>query len=786
MNSSRTIGFLVDWLEDEYQNTILEGMAAAIKEHNSRLICFEGGVIESQLTFEIQRNFIYDWATPSNVDGLIVLSNSLFRETNVDRITSFCSQFHPLPLVSLTVDLEGIPSLLIDNKYGMKALVEHLVEIHGFRKFAYIDGPEKNRDAEERRAVFFDTLAIHDIIPEKKSIIQGDFREESGYRAICELFEVRKVDVEAIVAANDNMAIGALDKLSKLGKNVPWEIALTGFDDLQGSKWSCTPLTTVNQSLYEQGAKAVEMLIDMIDGKEVPDKIMIPTTLVIRESCSCFNRSVIDFSTIPHAGHTIPHAAGIKKERGKIKKYIMQAVEKAATTESPVIPDAVIDNLLDAFERWITANSDKKTLKVWNSSLVEIFKKGGTVMLCHLLLSVVREALLPYFMKGDSLHLIENVFHQMRILIVNHAVFFEKKKYYESHEENSTINRFRDEIILSLSEEQLMEMILERLPGLGIKSCYLVRFLETEGDNEKNSRLVFAYTGDKSLDLDNGQSLFPSHLLLPPQIFAQKDNHVMIIEALWHFDQMGYIIFEPGPLSTNIYGILRRIISSALQGMILYEQVKRQKNHLLSESEHLNKSLEELRKIIRAFVETIRRSVEARDPYTAHHHEQVADLARAIATEMGLSKEIIEGIRVAASVHDLGKIYVPAEILNKPGKLRDIEFNLIKVHPQVAYEILQPIDFPWPVAEIVLQHHERLDGSGYPHGLTGKDIILEARIISVADVVVAMASHRPYRSALGLETALEEIKRYAGVLYDKDVVAACLTLFIEKHYLLPQ
>jgi len=168
--------------------------------------------------------------------------------------------------------------------------------------------------------------------------------------------------------------------------------------------------------------------------------------------------------------------------------------------------------------------------------------------------------------------------------------------------------------------------------------------------------------------------------------------------------------------------------------------------------------------------------VEKRDPYTAGHQRRVAKLAQAIAREMRLSEDDCTGIHVAASIHDIGKIYVPAEFLSKPGTLSESERAIIGNHPNVGYDILKDIEFPWPIAEILLQHHERLDGSGYPDGLTGDDIMLEARILAVADVVEAMSSHRPYRPSLGMAPAINEIRQYSGIRYDRSVVHACLNV----------
>ena len=200
----------------------------------------------------------------------------------------------------------------------------------------------------------------------------------------------------------------------------------------------------------------------------------------------------------------------------------------------------------------------------------------------------------------------------------------------------------------------------------------------------------------------------------------------------------------------------------------------------------LEESFVKLRKALNGIIQAIAMTVERRDPYTAGHQRRVADLARAIATEMSLSKDQIEAIRTAGVIHDIGKISVPAEILSKPGRLSDNEFSLIKEHSKIGYDILKEIEFPWPIAQIVLQHHERMDGSGYPVGLTGQDILLEARVLGVADVVEAMASHRPYRPSHGLEKALEEISQNKAILYDPDVVNACLKIFAEKKYTFKQ
>ncbi|MFI5330025.1 MAG: HD domain-containing phosphohydrolase [Desulfobaccales bacterium] len=245
--------------------------------------------------------------------------------------------------------------------------------------------------------------------------------------------------------------------------------------------------------------------------------------------------------------------------------------------------------------------------------------------------------------------------------------------------------------------------------------------------------------------------------------------------------------------------LLSRSLRYAVERMRASEALRQARDDLLQRTTELasvNEALKDMVSKVSAAGEAVHKSlqgiiqiisliIETRDPYTAGHQRSVANLARAIALVMGLPPERIEGIRLAATVHDLGKISIPAEILSKPSRLTEAEMSMIRIHPRSGYEILRKVEFPWPIAQIILQHHERIDGSGYPQGLRGPDILLEAKILGVADVMDAMCSHRPYRPGIGLDKALVEISRNRGILYDPEVVDACLKYFQEKLATLP-
>jgi PAS domain S-box-containing protein/putative nucleotidyltransferase with HDIG domain len=262
---------------------------------------------------------------------------------------------------------------------------------------------------------------------------------------------------------------------------------------------------------------------------------------------------------------------------------------------------------------------------------------------------------------------------------------------------------------------------------------------------------------------------------------GQKAGEAAAMESL---ERNGAALFE----SLHVARDGRRIpveISAhrfELGGQTLILSLARDISEVRAATAALQASEARLREALVRTIEAVALTVEKRDPYTAGHQQRVAALAVAIGHALGMEAERVEGLRLGALIHDIGKIYVPAEILNRPSSLSPTEMRMVRTHPEVGYEIVRGIDFPWPVAEMIRQHQERHDGSGYPRGLAGAEILPEARIMAVADVVEALCSHRPYRPARGLDAALEELEQYRGTLYAPEAVDACLALFREGRF----
>ena len=296
---------------------------------------------------------------------------------------------------------------------------------------------------------------------------------------------------------------------------------------------------------------------------------------------------------------------------------------------------------------------------------------------------------------------------------------------------------------------------------------------------------VFLYTNHLFNEL-TGYSKEELRGMYPLDLVHPEDRELVRTRAIANLKKTEY---DPSPYeyrfikkNGDIIWVMERVTSTLYEGKRATVGSFMDVTARKQSEEELKHSFEELEQTLEATVSAMAVIVETRDPYTAGHQRRVAHLACAIAEEMGLPQDKIDGIRMAATIHDIGKICVPTEILSKPGKLDDIEFNLIKNHPMVGFNILKEMKFQRPVAQIVLQHHERMNGSGYPIGLGGEAILIEARIVAVADVVEAMASYRPYRPALGIDVALDEIEKNKGILYDPDAAGACISLFRNRGF----
>lgn len=764
-----TIGLITDWIDDQYQLDILNGINDLAIERDVNLFCFEGGALHAKNTWEARGNMVYQLASDENVDGLIIGSLGSFAD--IQEIIRFSNKYQPLPLVSINFEIPGIPLCFIDD-YGIRDLILHLIKVHGYRKFAFIKSP-----GTKRYRIFLETLAEFKIPIDENRIVDGDYTTTSGEEAVKTLLDERQVQFDAIIACNDAMAAGALQELKARGIKVPGEVAVVGFDNFDIGIYSSPGLTTVGASIYELGRRTAEILLDLLAGKETPMIEIIPTQLIIRESCGCGSWVTGDAAFNYKSGLKTSPEAVISSLKGN-REFIIAEIAK---NTQPLFFDnkriniaEMITKLFDTFLSDLADPPKNIFFEAWDEILEYLFNMKDYLDSRHQVITEFRNLVWPYLQNRQILLKAGELLQQAQMMLNEKTLIMEISTHREMVQANRALGFLREKLLASADTDQAMALLANTLPELGIKSCYLVMF---EGKKLEKARLILAYDEHGRKDTQ-AKRVFASHTLLPGSIFNYERRFTMLTVALnLTLPQLGFILFEMGPPDGRFYSELRRIIGSTIQTAILFQQIWKLAERLRIKKEQLSNNLAQSKKVIIGFIQAIALTVEIRDPYTAGHQHRVAELAAAIAAQMKLTPDQIEGIRLAGIIHDLGKISVPSEILNKPGRLTPLELSFIKNHPEIAYQILKNIDFPWPIAQIILQHHEKIDGSGYPYGLKGPNILLESKILTVADVVEAKISYRTYRAALSLESALQEIEEKQGILYDPEVVKECITLF---------
>ena len=744
----RRIGVLMDWSFGSYQNLLFKGLADAANRYGVTCIFFEGGALDSPHIFERQRNYIYQLASLQTVDGLIVLAALLGHFTGSKRVAEFLENYKGLPLLTVSQPLPGIPSVLADNETGFKELLDHLIVAHGFKNLAFVKGPTTHLEANLRFDVFMQTLKRHHLTLNEKMIFQGDFTMEAGVAAANYFVDNFGPKLEVIVCANDTMAFGVVERLKELGLTVPGAIAVTGIDDLELCRHSDPPLTTVRLPVYQLGFRAVELTLDLLEGKRIAEQNLIPSWAVFRESCGCsmLSRQVADESDFPELEKELKAS-----DRNTI--IFSQLIEICKKEQDQGdLESETIQELQNRVVAELTADLDfygfqKISRWLWNYC----WAKESTPA-------------------PPSKKELEKAF-RMLLFLARRMAGNEWRRIQELLQENMSIDLVR-ELFYAGGVEQQLEVIAQRLIDLGMDTFYLSCFREPNTKDSPESICLLGFRHRQRLNATSTGIVFPTLRLVPDDYLQEPEPKLLLVEPLKEF---GFIVYKVEANRGRLFAFISDIIAGAVDSAQMIAQIEYQKNRL-------SKNLEQLRRAMAGFIQTMSLTIEMRDPYTAGHQRRVSDLARRIAQEMDLPAFQVESIRMAGIIHDLGKIYVPAEILNRAGPLSEIEYRLVKNHPQVAYDILKNIEFPWPLAEIIFQHHERLNGSGYPRGLVGNAIWLEARILAVADVVEAMSSHRPYRVALGIEVALAEIEQFKGILYDPQVVEVCISLFRAKGY----
>ncbi len=581
------IGLLVDWLEDEYQNKVLSGVDAEAQANDVSLFCFTGGVLRSPFRFGARRNFIYEIAGPECVDGLVIMSGTLGNFIGPNKLARYCERFRPLPMCSVGVALAGIPSVLVDNAKGMRDAIAHLIVVHGYRRVAFIRGPGVNEEAEERYRVYREVLAEHGLPFSPSLVSLGNFQASSGIEAIRLMLDERKVAFDAVVAANDFMALGAIDALMARGLRVPEDVAVVGFDDIREGRFSPAPLTTVRQPLDRQGKQALELVLAQLEGEHIEEHILLHTELVRRQSCGCSSHELPD-RPIPDIRAEDGTLSGVFEEH---HARILADVTQAIWASSPDVDVSSGAEIVDAFRAELEGEPTGSFLHILDTAIRAAAETGGNVAAWQAVVTTLRRYSLPALVNNlIRRNRAEELWHEARVLIGAAAERAQARKRLQVEHWSRVLRKSGEAMYTTLDVNSVVGAVEDQIPRLGIRSAFLSVF---EGGQDK-ARLMMAYDiDDQSLTRHRGE-LFDAKLLVPQGIFSADERRTYIAEPLFfENEQLGFVLFEMGPTDGFVYETLRDQIGSALKGALLVKQlVDETSRREVAERDRLQKEME--------------------------------------------------------------------------------------------------------------------------------------------------------------------------------------------------
>jgi DNA-binding LacI/PurR family transcriptional regulator/GAF domain-containing protein len=580
-NSRPTIGFLLVHTLGigKYYFDLWTGVVDALEAQGTDVLCFVGGT----LGIAPLQNAVFGLAGAEDLDGAII-DNTIGNRIPHEEFDEFLGRFGPLPMVSLGFVREDIPSVQIDNKKGLRDVLVHLIEAHTYRRIAFVRGPESSADAEERYRTYKEVLAEYHVPFDPALIAPGDFRPETGEDAMRLLLDERKVTFDAVMAANDNMAIGALEALRARGVRVPYEVAVAGFDDVETAAALAPSLTTVRQPTYEQGKMAGEMMMALLAGESVSPQTL-PTELVVRRSCGCtlpaVSRARASYVSRPGP---VPDEA-LAERREQILSSIVQEVETHAVRITP----KQAGRLLDAFAVDLGGAGTQEFL----STLEEELNQATTLsemVVWQEALSVMRHHVLPYL--GDkALFRAEDLWHQARVFVGDLIQRAEMYRALRSEQWNTLLREIGHALNATADLQELASAFAEQLPRLEIPSAYVALYDEDEvhptlAELTERSTLVLAYDANGRVELEPGGREFLSRQLLPGDMLHREDRSTMVVEPLYVSEgPLGFLVIEMGPRDGSVYRSLGEQISSALQGIKLVQQVE-ERSHALQEANY--------------------------------------------------------------------------------------------------------------------------------------------------------------------------------------------------------
>jgi sigma-B regulation protein RsbU (phosphoserine phosphatase) len=593
------IGVLLDSLRGSYQTTVLAGLADAASRRDVSLAVFAGGVVGAPGNEGIHRNFVLDLCDAHSVDGAVIFGGALGNALGPAAVEAICARLAPLPLASLSLAPANIPSLTVDEEPGMRQALEHLISRHGCRRVAFIRGPAVNAEAERRYAIYRAVLTEHGFPIDPALVCEGDFEKTSGEAAVELLVDDRKADFDALVASNDYMALAAMSALQERGLQVPSDVAVVGFDDIEDARFSTPPLTTVRQPLYQQGEAALDLVLEQLEGKEVQGQVNAPTELVVRQSCGCF-------SGLARPGRAGPvtltqtTADSLLSEHGEdLRREIARSVRGADTA----LPSGWDRQLLDAFEAELRGAGAGLFTSTLDRLLGAVVAAGDDVAAWQGMISALRKLLLPA-LPSEPMRWVqaEDLWHEARILIADLAERAQAQHRLHTERLAHALTVSGATLLATQQVGALTDAVGRQLPNLAIPGTWMALYEESPRvagaapTTGVTARVVLAH--DIERDPGNaeprpGTRMAPA-ALMPSVIDPLGRRASVIVEPLYFHDRaLGCLLLEMGPREGIVYESLAEQVSSALEGARLVARlVEEATRRQVAERARLEKEME--------------------------------------------------------------------------------------------------------------------------------------------------------------------------------------------------
>jgi signal transduction histidine kinase/DNA-binding LacI/PurR family transcriptional regulator/CheY-like chemotaxis protein len=559
-----TLGLFALGAGDPCNDFIWSGVSDVCRENNVNLIYYPGRALASTELYESQSNLIYNLVDSYRVDGLIMWLAGLAQWVTTEELNKFCQSYSPLPVVTIGTAVKDVPGILVDNYNGMRDVIRHLVHTHNRKKIAFIRGPQRQQEAEERYQAYLDVLSESGILFDPELVVLGNFKESGGSRAAEILLDDRTVRFDALVGASDNMAVGAMKVLQLRGIQVPGDVAIAGLNDEAPSKYVNPPLTTAPLHFYEQARWAAQMALTMIAGKEVPKKVVLPTQILVRQSCGCLD-PLVDHASV---GRDFLALEASKKEQNILSENVLAEMSAALSLENSRLSEPVLLSLLERFWQIVDGAGGDGFLSDLQEGLRLTELSGGNLSKWHDVLSVLHRLIPRLALPYQQLRA-DDILHQGRVLIGETAQRSQAYQVFLASDQARTISEISQELSVALDERELANLLAETMPRLKIPSYFLALYEDPDRPVEF-ARLVAAGVDGKPFILPNKGCRFSSPKLVPDEFLPKNRPYSLALQPLFfRDDQLGFAIFEADPSQDEICDILGKQISSALKRSIL-------------------------------------------------------------------------------------------------------------------------------------------------------------------------------------------------------------------------